>query len=134
MADTSFLGSGWTFPLALDEEKGTLKQASEEEAVRRSIELILGTPRGARVMRPDFGSELSSFLFRPITATNRIRIANTAKEALVRWEPRIKVLDIQVEVDMKNPVMLVINIDYQIRTTSTRSNLVYPFYVGGVES
>jgi hypothetical protein len=134
MKDRSFLGTGWAFPVELDTKTGTAKEASEEEAVRRSVEVILGTAKGDRAMRPDFGSDLINFLFRPINTTNKGRIASAVKEALMRWEPRIKVLDVRVEVDRNHPATVLINIAYEIRSSSTRANLVYPFYLGGSES
>ena len=132
MGASAFLGRGWSFPVDLDTE-ARVKEAVEEESVKASIEVILGTAKGERVMRPDFGSDLSNFLFRPINNTTKGRIASSVKEALMRWEPRIRVMEVQVQADVEDPATLLINIAYRIRTSSTRSNLVYPFYLGGVE-
>jgi uncharacterized protein len=131
-AKTSFLGTGWDHPVRLDGQ-GRIREAVEEQAVQRSIRLILGTAKGERVMRPDFGSDLSDLLFHPINRVTQARVATAVKSALMRWEPRIKLLDIRVEPDGREPVLL-IDIQYQLRSSNVRANLVYPFYIQGTSS
>ncbi|HJY84306.1 MAG TPA: GPW/gp25 family protein, partial [Candidatus Binatia bacterium] len=67
MAD--FLGVGWQFPIAKDEEKNRVAVAAYEESIRQAIRIILFTAKGERVMRPDFGCGIHELVFAPNDAT-----------------------------------------------------------------
>lgn len=124
-----FLGSGWAFPVRPDGDHGLRLTADGADAVRQSIWLILGTARGERVMRRDFGCGIHDVVF----DVNDTRTANTicesVREALTRWEPRIDVLDVYAAPDAADRNRLLIEINYQVRSSNSRFNLVYPFYV-----
>lgn len=122
-----FLGAGIAFPLRL--EQGQIVMNSLEDRVRQSILLILQTAKGDRVMHPDFGSGLRNLVFAPITATTTALVGHEVKDALIRFEPRIEVLNVAVTADSKQKGLLLINIEYRVRQTDTLFNLVYPFYL-----
>src|ERR1044071_954688 len=124
-----FLGKGWQFPVAVDAD-GELEVAEYEESVRQSIWLILGTAKGERVMRPDFGCGIYDMVFEVNSSTTAAEAAEEGRHALVSFEPRIDVLDIDVSPGDDGEV-LYISIDYQVRATNTVFNLVYPFYLEG---
>lgn len=124
-----FLGKGWQFPVALD-EGGALAVAEYEESVRQSIWVILGTAKGERVMRPDFGCGIYDMVFGVNSSTAASEAAEEVRDALVSFEPRIDVLGVEVEPGGDGEVLYV-SIDYQIRATNTVFNLVYPFYLEG---
>ena len=92
--DRAFLGRGWAFPLATGAD-GEIAQAEYEEDVHEAVRLVLGTDPGERVMRPDFGSGLHALVFEPLTATTQALVKHRVEEALVRWEPRIDVLNVR---------------------------------------
>jgi hypothetical protein len=123
-----FLGKGWDFPVQPD-PVGGIALAAYEDSIRQSIWLILGTSPGERVMRPDFGCGLYDLVFSPASAETSSRANGMVREALLRWEPRIDVLNISTTNDPQEPNKLLIMIDYRIRATNSRFNLVYPFYV-----
>lgn len=132
----SMLGAGWHFPIARESAlegaspgQGRLAMAAEELSVRQSIEIILSTGKGERVMRPDFGCNLNKLLFAPNNGTTRALAAFEVQEALRSWEPRIEVLDINVYSGGPGGEHLLIDIDYRLRSTDSRFNLVYPFYL-----
>ncbi len=122
----SFLGVGVAFPVSLDAD-GDFKSASYEESVRQSILLILGTAKGERVMRPDFGCGIYDLVFEANTASTAGKIAQAVQEALLLFEPRIDVLEVQVE--SPSPEKMIVTLDYQVRATNNVFNLVYPFYL-----
>jgi phage baseplate assembly protein W len=124
----SFLGTGWRFPVEVDDD-GRIAMASDEESVRQSLWMILNTSPGERVMRPDFGCGLHELIFDPNTSGTAGQVISAVREALVLWEPRIDVLDIDAVPDDTEPNLLLIAISYQVRTTNNRFNLVYPFYL-----
>ena len=124
-----FLGKGWRFPVALD-DKGALAAAEYEDSVRQSIWVILGTAKGERIMRPDFGCGIYDMVFGVNSSTAASEAAEVGRDALVSFEPRIDVLGVEVSPGGDGEVSYV-SIDYQIRATNTVFNLVYPFYLEG---
>lgn len=126
--DKPFLGSGVRFPLELD--KGDIKSAKDEESIRQSIRIILGTAKGERVMRPDFGCGIYDLVFEMTTDSTAGKISQAVREALLRFEPRIDVIDVQVTPKSdEEGQKIFISIDYQVRATNNVFNLVYPFYL-----
>ena len=123
-----FLGTGWSFPVESD-INGQIVMASDEASIRQSIWMILGTSPGERVMRPDFGCGLYDLVFAVNNPATTGQIVRMVREALIEWEPRIDVLDVFVTPDEAQPNLLLIEINYQVRTTNSRFNLVYPFYL-----
>ncbi|WP_371417611.1 GPW/gp25 family protein [Anabaena sp. UHCC 0187] len=100
-----------------------------EDCVRQSILAILSTARGERVMRPDFGCRIHDLVFAPNNAGTVGEVISDVRSALVEWEPRIDILDIDVLPNPAHPNLLQISINYQVRTTNNQFNLVYPFYL-----
>jgi hypothetical protein len=124
---SAFLGVGVGFPIRM-EEGGRLHLAAYEESVRQSIWIILGTAKGERVMRPDFGCGIYDLVFELNNDATAAGIMDVVTDALLRFEPRIDVLDVDVHAG-DAPEVLLISIDYQIRATNNVFNLVYPFYL-----
>ena len=129
MTSGDFLGLGWNFPIGLDDD-GQIKLAADgEEGISQSIWTILGTSPGERVMRPGFGCGIYDLVFGVNNAATASAVAGAVREALTTWEPRIDVLDVYAAADPSRPGLLVIEINYQVRSTNSRFNLVYPFYL-----
>ena len=126
--DIDFLGVGWTSPVKLT-KNGQIKMARYEDAVRQSIWMILSTAKGERIMRPDFGCGIHEQVFAPNNSGTVGQIISDVRDALVEWEPRIEVLDVDAIPDRTKPNVILIQVNYQIRTTNNIFNLVYPFYL-----
>lgn len=122
------LGSGWRFPVGSN-DRGGIALSAHEQKVRESIILILGTAKGERVMRPDFGCAIHEYVFAMIDTSTLTMIKSAVREALVRWEPRIEVLEVKATSAPATNHILAIHIDYRVRATNTENNLVYPFYL-----
>ena len=127
-AGKRFLGRGWSFPLELS-ASGELEYSAEEAKVQQSLLIILGTARGERVMRPEFGSRLRELVFAPVSSATRSLVSRYVTEALVKWEPRAEILGVEVAGEEAHLGKLLINVDYRVRATNSRFNLVYPFYL-----
>jgi phage baseplate assembly protein W len=125
--DIDFLGVGWTLPVEL--EKNQILMAKYEDSVRQSIWAILNTARGERIMRPNFGCRIHDHVFAPNNSGTVGLIISDVRSALVEWEPRIDVLDVDLLPNPAKPNLLQISINYQVRTTNNQFNLVYPFYL-----
>ena len=123
----AFLGVGWTFPPATG-PAGDVDLAAHEEDVRQAVWIILGTARGERVMRPDFGAGLRALTFEPLGAGTAALVRHHVEEALVQWEPRIDTITVAVTADPPRGRLLA-EVRYRVRATNTFYNLVYPFYL-----
>jgi uncharacterized protein len=126
---SNFLGTGWAFPVTVDGDGWIRSTAGGEQAVRQAIWTILSTAPGERVMRPDFGCDIHDQVFGVNRAGTANAVAQSVREALSLWEPRIDVLDVTAGPDPARPGVLLIEITYLIRSTNSRYNLVYPFYL-----
>ena len=123
-----FLGAGWKFPVKVN-SAGGLSYSQYETDIEESIYIILGTSKGERVMRPDFGCGIHDFVFAPADEFTIQSIKYRVEEALRDWEPRIDLLNVDVSSSETERNRLIINIEYRIRSTNTFYNLVYPFYL-----
>lgn len=126
--DRSFLGTGWAFPVHLTDD-GSVALAEHEEDVRQAIRIILETNAGERVMRPEFGSGIRQFVFESVSTTTLSVLRHRVEEALVRWEPRIDVEAVTVELAPGTRNRVDVSVGYTVRSTNTFYNLVYPFYL-----
>jgi uncharacterized protein len=122
-----FLGTGWAFPVSIDAH-GRIALARQERDIEEAIHIILLTPRGQRVMRPEFGCQIHDLLFAANDATTAGLAAYYVEEALGMWEPRIQVLNVTARPDPLDPGRLLIDIQYEIKATHDRRSLVFPFY------
>ncbi|MCP4217591.1 MAG: GPW/gp25 family protein [bacterium] len=123
-----FLGVGWKYPVNVD-RNNKIAVSRYEEDIKEAIGIILGTAKGERAMRPDFGCGIHDLVFAPINTTTVNQVKISVQEALTIWEPRIELDEVKVSTDKANVGMLPVSIDYRVRTTNNRFNLVYPFYL-----
>ena len=124
MAD--FLGVGWAFPVSV--ERGRVALARHERDVEQAIMIILLTPKGQRVMRPEFGCRIHDLVFGPNDATAAGLASYYVQDALAMWEPRIRVEEVTATPDPDDAGRLLVTIQYQLRATYDRRTLVFPFY------
>ncbi|RCJ26530.1 hypothetical protein A6S26_14085 [Nostoc sp. ATCC 43529] len=130
--NNSFLGTGWSFPPTFNQDSGTVEMVSDEEDIFQSLEIILSTRPAERIMQPDFGCELSQFVFEEITQGLITAIKGTISDALLYHEPRIDVEEINI--DESEEGLLLISVIYRVRVTNSRFNLVYPFYINEAQT
>jgi phage baseplate assembly protein W len=121
------LGTGWAFPPHVD-ARGRVALARREVDVEEAIKMILLTPKGQRVMRPEFGCRIHELIFAPSDATVVGLASYYVEEALARWEPRIEVEQVSAHVDPGQAERLIIDIQYRLKATQDRRSLVFPFY------
>jgi len=123
-----FLGVGWKYPVKTT-GGGGIAMSQYEDDIREAILIVLGTAKGERVMRPDFGCGIHDLVFAPINTATITLVQNTVREALTVYEPRIDLIKVEALADMAEEGKLLVNIDYSVRSTNSRFNLVYPFYL-----
>lgn len=115
--------------MTCDKKTGDVALSRYEKDVEESILIILKTAPGERVMRPDFGCGIHDYVFAANNAHTAGMIRFHVEQALIRWEPRIVNLAVRVAADPARAEVLFIDIAYTIRSTDSRFNLVYPFYL-----
>ena len=127
----SFLGKGWSFPPEFNDVTGEVKISSDEDDIEASLIILLGTTAGERLMHPTYGLNLRELLFEPMTTTMQTLLIDRIKTVLLVHEPRIKLLSLKIDTSSfaQNEGRLEIIIEYEIRATNSRFNLVYPFYL-----
>lgn len=123
----SFLGRGLAFPVRTD-ERGAVAYAEGETDIAESIRIVLGTARGERVMRPDFGCGVHERVFATGDAATLTLVEEDVRESLIEWEPRIEVQSVSASMDGPSG-QLTVEVEYRVRSTNNAYNLVYPFYV-----
>jgi len=114
--------------VAVEPDRGLIKTVELDEDVKQSINIILSTSKGERVMRPDFGCGIHDLVFGAIDTALITDVKENVLDALRRFEARIDVLSVEVDAEGAAEGRLIISIDYQIRTTNQAGNFVYPFY------
>ena len=123
-----FLGRGWKFPVTVDPATGRILDSSYEEDIAEAVRLILLTGRGERMMKPEFGCNIRSYMFDYLDYTTQVQLEQEVENALIRWEPRIT--DIQVEAQWsEDSTCIYIHISYVVRATNNPYNLVFPYYI-----
>lgn len=126
--EKSFLGRGWSFPPEFNRENRSVKMLENEDDIRSSLQILLTTRLGERIMVPEYGCNLDELMFNPLNLTLKTYVADLIKTAILYHEPRIDVKKISIDSADELNGVLMINIDYIIRSTNSRRNMVFPYY------
>ncbi len=124
----SFLGTGWSFPPSFDKTTRFVRMSSDEKDIAESLQVLLSTRQGERIMVPGYGCSLEELLFESINLTLTTQITDLIRTAILYYEPRIDLLDVVLNQDYILDGRIDILIEYRIRATNSRQNMVYPFY------
>lgn len=124
-----FLGRGFAFPPRIDSATGQFVMVDSEEDIRQAIYIILMTRRKERVMMPDFGSNVQEYIFALPDSDFELRLGSEIREALMKYEPRVMNVEVEVDTrDIQNGTVY-LNINYTVRATNNPNNLVFPYYL-----
>lgn len=129
MDDKAFLGKGWSFPPEFRKKNNTTSMVKEEEDIRQSLYILLETTPGERIHRYDFGCGIKKFAYEAMTITTQTLMQDIIRQAILNFEPRIILNTIHFNMEQAAEGIMYIELDYIVRTTNNRSNLVYPFYL-----
>jgi phage baseplate assembly protein W len=128
--NTSFLGTGWSFPpeFVRAETQSGVRLVSEDDDIQESLRILFGTARGERMFQPAYGLDMQEVLFQPVSTTLKSFLAERVKIAVLIYEPRIEIDDLRIDTPDPNAGTLAITLEYTVRSTNSRFNLVFPFY------
>ncbi len=124
---SSFLGNGWSFPPTFNQSEGIV-MSKDEKDIAESIEIILNTSIGERVMQPKFGCDLRTFLFQSISTSRLHFMKELIRSSLINFESRIKLHDILIDHSQYLDGIISVQVNYSIVATNSRFNLVFPYY------
>lgn len=124
----TFLGNGWSFPSALERVGTPTRMAAYEEKIRQSLWTLLSISPGERVHRYDYGCLVRRYVFEAMDISTQTLLREAIEHAVVMFEPRVDLNRVDFEVNDKEGI-LNITLDYTIRQTNRRTNMVYPFYL-----
>ena len=135
MADNpQFLGKGWSFPVTFGNQGRSVGMAQADEDIRQSLDILLSTSLGERVMRPGFGWKRDALMFEPLSTSFGAYLAREIENAILFYESRIELNRVDFETATDQSGVILIRLDYTVRATNTRTNLVYPFYLDHPEA
>ncbi|AMS33760.1 hypothetical protein AEM42_09270 [Betaproteobacteria bacterium UKL13-2] len=126
--DKTFLGTGWAFPPRFDGQYRRARMVFHEDDIKESLHILFSTTPGERVMQPDYGCGLKKKVFSHIDANTITEIKDMIEKAVLFFEVRIAINGIDIDTSEFFDGVLRILLDYTVRTTNTRNNMVYPFY------
>ncbi len=125
---TSFLGTGWSFPPEFILDAGEVRMTSDEEDIAASLKILLGTSPGERFLHPKYGLNMNELIFEPIDTTMLSLLKDRIKRMVLVYEPRITLLSVEMDSSLQYEGRISIVLAYEVRSTNSRYNLVYPFY------
>jgi len=126
---SSFLGTGWSFPPKFNIDTGCVELTADEDDIQASLRILLGTTAGERVMHPKYGLNMQELLFEPMNTTMQTLLKDRLKTVILVYEPRINLLSLELDTSKLFEGYLNLVISYAVRSTNSRFNLVYPFYL-----
>lgn len=125
---TNFLGTGWSFPPTFLKAVPGVEMTTGEPDIDRSLDILLGTALGERVMLPEYGCNMEDLLFEPIDTGLQTLLFDRVETAILYYEPRIEVESLEVDASRAIEGLILIKIVYRVRATNSRFNFVFPFY------
>ncbi len=127
-AEHKFIGTGWRFPPAFDKDTGTTAMTTGVDDIVRSLNVLISTSLGERVMRPDYGCRLNTYVFDPMNVSMQAYLKKLIEDAIIYFEPRITLIGCRVDFE-QHEGRLMIHVDFRIDATNSRANYVYPYYL-----
>lgn len=124
----SFLGRGWSFPPTFDPALPGVQMVELEADVASSLHVLLSTAQGERVMVPQYGCNLDELVFESLDTRMKTLMADKIESAILYYEPRIDLEDVQLDDSGDLDGVVMIGIVYRIKATNSRFNMVFPYY------
>lgn len=127
----SFLGTGWAFPPTFDPALATCAVVSDYTDISQSLDILLSTMLGERVMQPQYGCDLQPYVFSPLNPHLVGYLKDRVKKAVLYYETRINVVSLDVSAADSTDAIegrFRITITYTVVQTNTRYNYVYNYF------
>lgn len=125
--ERDYLGRGWSFPPTFSPALG-VGMVQEEADVASSLEVLLSTRPGERVMQPLYGCNLSELLFESLDTRLKTLMADKVESSILYFEPRVLLERVRLDDSRELEGVVLIEVIYRVKTTNSRFNFVYPYY------
>lgn len=139
MADRAagILGTGWRFPPRFDLVEtvpgrtviGKAAMVADETDILQSLDILMTTIMGERVMRPTYGLGIQTHVFDATDETSLTYLRDRIDKAVLFGEPRIRLEAVNFDLSALMGGRLDIQLGYVIPATNSRGNKVFPFYL-----
>ena len=126
--DLAFLGRGWSFPPTFDAALPGVVMLDQAADIASSLEILLTTLPGERVMLPTFGCNTEELVFETLDTTTKTLMADKIESAILYYEPRIELEAVRLDSSQELAGVVLIDLTYRVRATNSRFNFVFPFY------
>jgi len=126
--DNPFLGRGWAFPPSFTRNIAGVEMLEAEIDIASSLEILLSTRIGERVMLPDYGCNLDELVFESLDTRMKTLMADKIESAILYHEPRVELEKVRLDENQALEGVVLIEIIYRVKATNSRFNFVYPFY------
>ncbi len=127
--DPGFLGRGWHFPPVFDPFTGEVQMVQAEPDIAESLRILMATRPGERIMQPAYGCRLQDYVFDMNNAATHAGIETAIRQAILFFEPRITLHKVDVDTSDWLGGRMVVQLEYTVDQTNSRSNMVFPFYL-----
>lgn len=124
----TFLGRGWSFPPTFSLVPLGVAMLEQEADIASSLEVLLTTIPGERMLLPEFGCNLEELIFENLDTTTRTLLEDKIESAILYYEPRIELENVRLDGSRELEGVVLIDVTYRVRTTNSRFNFVFPFY------
>jgi uncharacterized protein len=124
----NFLGKGWSFPPTFNKQLKTVLMTEKVEDIEKSLQILLTTALGERIMQPRYGCNMNDLVFEVLDTSTKTIIIDRIKTAILFFEPRIEARKIELNTQNELEGEILVEIDYHIPATNSRYNFVFPFY------
>ena len=124
----TFLGRGWSFPPTFNRSIAGVEMLEEEADIASSLEVLLTTAQGERVMLPQYGCNLDELVFESLDTRMKTLMADKVESAILYHEPRIELEKVQLDDSRELEGVVLIDVIYRVKTTNSRFNFVFPYY------
>lgn len=123
-----FLGKGWSFPPTFNRTLRSLEMTEKIEDIEKSLQILLTTAIGERIMQPRYGCNMEDLVFESLDTGTRTIITDKIKTAILFFEPRIKAEKIELNDSKGQEGEITVHVEYSVPSTNSRYNFVFPFY------
>ena len=123
-----FLGRGWSFPPRFDRIHAQVQMYEHETDIKSSLEILLTTAMGERIMLPQYGCNMDELVFESLDTRIKTLMKDKIENAILYHEPRIELEKIELFDDNELEGIIMIEVNYKVKSTNSRFNFVFPFY------
>lgn len=127
--DSEFLGTGWSFPPDFTGPTPSVAMLQADADVASSLHILLSTVPGERIMQPLYGCNMRELVFESLDTRMKTLIQDKIDSAILYFEPRVRLENVMLDDSQIQNGYVFINVIYQVKSTNSRFNFVYPYYI-----